>query len=666
MFVIGLSGGPDLIHENQFGLSPNEAHDSACVLVENGEVICAIEEERLNRVKHTNKFPREALRACLSKGGLQLRDVDSIAFYSTREGLDSELKRVYLANSKATTLFDAKSFLQYLFRRSLQCDIDPDRLYFAHHHHAHAMSAFALSGFERSLILTIDGEGNRSSGMAFTGEGAALKQLADYPMSKSLGMFYINVIAYLGYKQFDEYKVMGLAPYGDPERYRTMFKTFYTLLPGGDYVIHYDRMGSLFPTCPPRRMWEPLTQTHKDIAASLQAVLEDIIFHVLRYYQSMTRLNHLCLAGGVAHNCTVNGKILSSGMFENVFVQPASHDAGAALGAAFLAYHKTRPKAGKVPQMKHVYWGTSVGDSQAILNQLKPWGELITYEKKHDIVETAAEILANNYVVGWVQGRSEFGPRALGNRSILADPRRAENKDRINEMVKKREGFRPFAPSVPEEDADEYFEVRPDKKPLAFMIFVVHVRKEKRAVLGAVTHVDGTARLQIVSRETNEIFWNLLQAFKNITGVPVLLNTSFNNNAEPIVESVEDAIVSYLTTKLDFLIIGDYLVNKRETEWRHYLSYKLSLPAYVSLHRINRFGSSSQPSSFHSIQNSYNSEFSLAVSPEMYEVLATANGGKSLNEIFGVIDGWSEQRSKEIVQELTELWSRRLVLLRPP
>ena len=497
-------------------------------------------------------------------------------------------------------------------------------------------------------------------------DSTILKQIADIPESKSLGRFYDDVIGFLGYTVFDEYKVMGLAPYGNPERYRNVFQTLYTLLPNGDYVIHQDEIISLFDLGIPRRKGEPFTQIHKDIAASLQETLENIVFHVIQYYKQETKQKNLCMAGGVAHNCTLNGKILRSGMFENVFVQPAAHDGGCALGAALYAYYNANPMAKKPSKLEHVYWGTDIGGSPSILNQLMQWQDFITFDKLMNVSEQTAKLLASGYVVGWVQGRSEFGPRALGNRSILADPRPEENKGRINKMIKKREGYRPFAPSVLEEDVDDFFEVPPNQKQLPFMIFVVNVIEEKRNLLGAVTHVDGTARVQTVSRKTNEKYWDLIHWFKKLTGVPILLNTSLNNNVEPIVDSVEDAVICFLTTGLDYLVVGEYLIKKKEVSWQNHISLKLSLPPHISLHQVKKVCKDSKFDNFFSIRNSYDTKFQVGVSGEVFRVLTlAANSGKTVGSLLQENGETEEGKAQGIVEELIELWSQRLILLQP-
>ncbi len=664
MLVLGLSGGLDLVHENLYSRWISLHHDSAAVLVEDGEVIFAIEEERLNRIKHTNKFPGESLRLCLKSKGIQLEEVDLIAYYNSKKKFEMRVKQLFLDNA-SIPIIDSTIFLQHVFCRGLNSEIDPGKLYFVHHHHAHAMSALALSGYESSLVTTFDGQGNGVSGRVFEGEGTILKQIADIPVSNSLGIFYEKIIAFLGYSFFDEYKVMGLAPYGDPKRYRNVFQTLHTLLPNGDYVIHQDKINSLFDLGVPRRKGEPFTQIHKDIAASLQETLENIVFHVLQYYRQETKHKNLCMAGGVAHNCTLNGKILRSGMFENVFVQPAAHDAGCALGAALYAYYNANPMAKKPSKLEHVYWGTDIGGSSSVLKKLIQWQDFIAFEKMMNVSEQTAKLLANGYVIGWIQGRSEFGPRALGNRSIIADPRPDENKGRINKMIKKREGYRPFAPSVLEEDANEFFEVPPNQKQLPFMIFVLNVRKEKRNLLGAVTHVDGTARVQTVSRKTNEKYWDLIHWFKKLTGVPVLLNTSFNNNVEPIVDSIEDAVVCFLTTGLDYLVVGEYLIKKKEVSWQNHLSLKLSLPPHISLHQVKKVCTDSKFDNLLYIGNSYDTKFQVGVSAEVFRVLTLANSEKTVGNLLHENGETEEGKAQGIVNELMELWSQRLILLQP-
>lgn len=626
MLYLGLSGGLNLVHESSFDIPRAFTHDGAVVLVEDGEVVAAIEEERLNRIKHSNKFPVRALRFCLEQRGARIEDVERIAFYATEEYCDALLARLHLTRPDMKRRLTAREVVWEQLRREFDTEIDPSRITFVRHHLAHAASAFALSGFERSLVVAIDGYGDFLSGLVAFGEGPALTEIATFPQDKSLGILYLDVIQFIGYGSFDEYKVMGLAPYGDPAVYRAELQSLYQLLPDGGYELDLDRIvPTLLGKVPVRKKGEPFQQEHKDLAAALQESLEKIVLHVLRHHREATGLDRLCLAGGVAHNCTMNGKVLASGLFEDVFVQPAAHDAGCALGAALLASqeggHPVRRQ-----RMQHVFLGSDIGAAPAVLAELQAWSGFLEIERPEDLARRTAELIAGGAAVGWVQGRSEFGPRALGNRSILADPRPAENKNRINAIVKKREGYRPFAPSVLEEDVREVFVVPPGTDSLPFMIFVVDVRPEKRGLLGAITHVDGTARIQTVSRETNPAYWELINAFKELTGVPLLLNTSFNNNVEPIVDSVEDAVVCFLTTGLDYLVVGDYLAKKRAPALEDWASLRVSLPPYSQVQRTRRSIALDRSAVGCQMLTTYDSRFRYPVSTELGDLLMALEG----------------------------------------
>src|SRR6185369_4375396 len=350
-----------------------------------------------------------------------------------------------------------------------------------------------------ALVVTLDGFGDRLSGTVWAAAEGRLERLLDIPKRQSLGLLYLEAIRYLGYSLFDEYKVMGLAPYGVPSRFRHVFEPMCELKPDGRYDVHLERVTRLREILPvPRRSGEPLSTVPRDVAAALQETLEGAAAHLLTHYRRATGLRHLCLAGGVAHNSTMIGAIARSGLFDGVFVQPASHDGGCALGAALHVYRALEPHCPLVP-VQDGYWGRPLPDAAATGRRLGAWSDLVHVTRSSDIAAETAALIARGAIVGWVQGRSEFGPRALGNRSILADPRPAAAKDRINEAVKQREAYRPFAPAVLEEYADAWFEM-PSGTCGAFMTFTVLVRASVRDVLGAVTHVDGTARVQTVSK----------------------------------------------------------------------------------------------------------------------------------------------------------------------
>jgi carbamoyltransferase len=660
MLILGLSGGADRVFERKFGYSTTECHDAAAVLLDNGIVVAATEEERLNRIKHTNKAPLAAIQFCLDQYGVCLSDIGKVAVYGNEKWWDESFSRsrFFYKNARLGRTRVRDIILNLL--RSASGEAFPEsKIIFVDHHIAHAMSAFALSGYDESLVVTIDGQGDGIAGMILDCSGCNLKVLKMINADQSLGHYYLYATRLLGFRQFDEYKVMGLAPYGDPAALRASFNQFYTLLSDGQYKLHPDWNGMQRAFNLARDMEGPIEQIHKDFAAALQESLEVIVMHMLRHYRDTTAHTNLCLAGGVAQNCSLNGKIVSSGTFGSLFIQPASYDSGCAIGAALrVAYNEGL--TGKLARLKHVFWGTEIGDGSVIERFLNKWKPLLVFERVNKITERAAELLAEGSIIGWVQGRSEFGPRALGNRSILADPRPAESKDTINAMVKKREGFRPFAPSVIEERVHEFFCIPTTGVSAEFMNVVFQVQPHERKRLGAVTHVDGTARLQVVSRSVNALFWELLDAFGRVTGVPILLNTSFNNNAEPIVDSTLDAITCFLTSGLHYLVIGDYLIQRGLTDISGYYNLFMSLPKYATLcHRKNPNSLGVLEDSF-AIENTYD-DASEMISCDCFALLAQTARQVRISEL---LEGSSLARREAIVSELLDLWARRLVVLR--
>lgn len=669
MLVLGFHGGAkreDEDHRAGFSL-----HDAAAVLVEDGKILAAIEEERLNRIKHTNCFPLRAIRYCLNEKNLNLMDVDRIVTNFDEKLLNFFVKQAFLEKADFPTQAGGRQFVASLFEREFGVNI-LDKIRFCKHHIAHAWSAFGPSGYDRSLILVLDGDGDNLSGMVLLGEGDKLVTLREYGINQSLGNLYTNIIRLLGYHRFDEYKVMGLAPHGNPATYASLFEKCYQLLPDGNYalespanwLLHFHSAGLVDQA---RRKGEPFTQAHKDIAAALQATLEKIALHILAHFKKQTNQTHLCIAGGVAHNCTLNGKILYSDLFEKVFVQPAAHDAGGALGSALALFYEERP-AHRSQKLEHVFFGSASPGDSAIAEDLNLWSDFLSFEKVERISERAAELLAAGAVIGWVQGRSEFGPRALGNRSILADPRPASNKELINQIVKKREAFRPFAPSVLEESLHDFFDVPPNRAEFPFMIFVLKVREEMREKLGAITHVDGTARVQTVSQKDNPRYWELIHEFQKLTGIPILLNTSFNNNAEPIVNSPEEAIVCFLTTGLNYLVVGDYLASKKELDSSSD-AYQRLVPDLPNCRRLVKRKSldGDSPQTVFEIEGTMSRFFArmvVAISEPVFSVLEAADGKKALNELFddnGIVE---KDKRGELIAEMLELWSQRIIILR--
>ncbi|MES1249976.1 MAG: carbamoyltransferase C-terminal domain-containing protein, partial [Chitinophaga rupis] len=583
MLILGINGSPNLVHENKFGIEESVCHDAAAALLVNGNLVSAMEEERLNRIKHTNKFPLMAVRACLKHHAVSIHEIDCFSFGSSEQTLDQMLSGHY--ENKGIAYPGAYRFVQQLLEEQFNARIDVDKIELFEHHYVHAVTAFYPSGFEDALVLTIDGSGGEYSGTVYEGNGYDLGLLRTFSIEQSLGHFYLYITFLLGFGFFDEYKVMGLAPYGNAKTYQKFFEEFYTLLPDGNYELYTKKAALLKEIIPSAALG--FSQVHMDIAASLQDTLEKIVFHIVRHFKSLTGRSKLCMAGGVALNCTLNGKLLKSGLFKDVFVYPGANDSGLPVGSALAAYYKRCNNPKRSP-FKNIYLGRELGYAETIVKELDQWKELIRFERVENIAKKAAELLAGDKVIGWVQGRSEFAPRALGNRSILADPRPAKNKKRINSMVKKREDFRPFAPSVLEEYEREYFELPDNASNLSYMTFILTVREQYRKELGAITHVDGTARVQTVSKKSNPEYWDLINYFREITGTAMVLNTSFNNNAEPIVDSTYDAIVSFLTTRLDFLIIGNYLIEKSEFFTDNLEQLHVSLPRHIALKRQDK------------------------------------------------------------------------------
>lgn len=561
-------------------------HDASAALVHDGTVVACASEERFTRVKHAlnlagnTLLPRNAIAYCLRAAGIAVGDVDAVAHYCDFSPVDVqrrvELLRPFLTHDacEAVTKSFCEVYEKMLARRVVEEQFRsmtgavPGAFIPVRHHRAHAASAYYPSGFDDAIILTIDGTGEVESSILAVGSRTGIRELDTRFIPTSLGTLYLLLTVYLGFRSLgDEYKVMGLASYGNPASYRKVFRELVTFDDHGRYQtpllanpnlkqILLSKLG------PARKKNDPIELRHADVAASLQEALTNAVLLTLQRARKETGITNLCLAGGVALNCTMNGIVARSGLFKKIFIQPAGSDEGCSAGAALYTYAEASGK--RLPSIRaweHVYLGPefSAGEIKAALDSAR---DRVTWKKHDCITEVVAAEISNGKVVGWFQGRMEFGPRALGNRSILADPRRADMKDRINRKVKNREPFRPFAPAIPEEEAAEYFDMT-GLPSSPFMLFTVPVRDDKRCLIPAVTHVDGSSRVQTVSRKTNPRFWELLGKFKALTGIPVVLNTSYNVKNEPIVCSPTDAIKCFLSTDMDATALGDYLVEKK-------------------------------------------------------------------------------------------------------
>lgn len=664
MRVLGISPSFPFVDETIFselGIS-GSGHDSAAVLVCDGVVEAAIEQERLDRIKHSNKAPVEAIRFCLDKGNVTINEIDYIAISYREETLNEILKKKFLEKKQQKNFFDARYYIQRVIKEACGEFVEDRKIVFVSHNDSHAESAYAQSGFDDCLVLVTDGMGDESAGVIQSRKNGKTEILHTISVEDSLGLFYIHAIDYLGYRPNDEYKVMGLAPYGNPDEYKRIFKKIVKIMQEGRYSVE-NYYSLLFDIGVPRRKGEAFNQTHMDVAAAIQKTLEETFLHILKYYQAKTGHKKLCMAGGVAHNCSANGVILREEIFDDVFIQPASHDAGAVLGAALYVCSKYGEADYKKYPLKHVYWGSDIGTPEEIEGILRRYTDFIEYKKVDNVEKETAELLAAGKILGWVQGNSEFGPRALGNRSILADPRPEENKSIINQMVKKRESYRPFAPSVLEEKREKYFEFAKSKCVYDFMNTVVFVKKEMQQILGAITHVDGTARIQSVSKETNPKYWNLICEFEKLTGVPIVLNTSFNNNCEPIVDSVKDALVSYLTTNLHYLIVGDFIVSKKDSGRNAYLKIVVTVKPFVRMNEMSFVTKDNRLQTSYELIVNYDSTLVIKISKQCYDFLLKTDGVKSVSDIFEY--DLSLEDKSTLIQELIDLWERRVIDIKP-
>jgi carbamoyltransferase len=584
-------------------------HDSAAALVEDGRIVAAAQEERFTRKKFDDGFPRNAIAYCLDAAGGRLRDIDGVVFYDKPFLKIERLVETYLAYAprglasymKAMPVWlGEKLFQMNLLTRELRridADFDGDKLLFTEHHHSHAASAFYPSPFEEAVILTMDGVGEWCTTTAALGKGSRIDIVKEIHFPHSLGLLYSAFTYHLGFKvNSGEYKLMGLAPYGEPRFQKLIRDNLIDLKPDGSFRLNM----AYFNYCTGLTMTNekfdrlldmqvrpenaPLTQRHMDMAASVQAVLEEAVLLLTRGLAAEYGGRNLCLAGGVALNCVANGKIQRDGRFERIWVQPASGDAGGALGAALAGYYASqsgpRRVGATIDDMQGAYLGPSFDDAE-IQSRLAAEGarfELVDDEAA--LLECVAQGLADGLAVGWFQGRMEFGPRSLGNRSILADPRSREMQKLLNLKVKYRESFRPFAPAVLAEDACDWFDLdgvspymllvadvarnrRIELDPEASRLAGLDMLRAVRSEIPAVTHVDYSARVQTVHRETNPRFHALLRCFKEKTGCPVLVNTSFNVRGEPIAHTPEDAFRCLMGTEIEMLVVGNCVLRKQ-------------------------------------------------------------------------------------------------------
>jgi carbamoyltransferase len=552
-------------------------HDAAACLLKDGEVIAAASEERFTRKKHDSSFPQHAIRYVLRAGGIEVDQLEHVGFYDKPFVKFERIVSTYLSTfpksyksfSKAIPLWlGDKLWMRHNIKRDLSFR---GEVLFIQHHQSHAASAFMVSPFQESAVLTIDGVGEWATASYGIGKGNKLELFKEIRFPHSLGLLYSAFTYYLGFKvNSAEYKVMGAAPYGQPIYYDRIMDEVIRLREDGSFKLNmkyfaYDygltmtnkRFDDLFGG-PPREPETRLQQRHWDIAASVQKVTEEVMLRMGRKLHEETGQENLCMAGGVALNCVANGRLLREGPFKRIFVQPAAGDAGGAVGVASFIYHHILENERKWV-WPHTFWGPEYSTEE--IREYLETNDIKYHECERDeLLERTARLIADQNVVGWFQGRMEFGPRSLGNRSILADARNPANKEVVNLKIKFRESFRPFAPSVLAERRSEYFDLDAESP---YMLLVAQVRPDKR-VIPSVTHVDGSARIQTIKREQNPMFYDLIKAFDTLTGCPLIINTSFNVRGEPIVCTPADAYLCFMRTHMDYLVLDRFLLDKKE------------------------------------------------------------------------------------------------------
>ncbi len=594
-------------------------HDSAAALIIDGDIVAAAQEERFSRKKHDARYPSNAVNYVLNEGQVKLSEIDHIVFFEKPFLKFERLLETYMAFApkgfKSFSLSMPIWLREKLFQKKFLFDNlklhdekfnDINKIKFSEHHYSHAASAFYPSPFKEAIVLTLDGVGEWATTTLAVGKENKLNMLKEIHFPHSLGLLYSAFTYYTGFKvNSGEYKVMGLAPYGKPKYKDLIIDKLMDLKEDGTFKLNMKyfnyatgltmtnkNFSNLFgqPVRDPKK--NLLTDFHMDIASSIQAVTEEVVLRLTRNIAEEYKIKNLCLAGGVALNCVANGKILREKYFENIWIQPAAGDAGGSLGAALAYWHREldKPREDFKDKMKGAYLGPSY-EEDSIENNLKSLKALYNKKTSSDISSVVAKELANNKTVGWFQGRMEFGPRALGGRSILADPRSEKMQKELNLKIKFRESFRPFAPSVLREDVNKWFEIDYDSP---YMLLVSDVKKEKqismsanddklfgidklnikRSSIPAITHVDYSARIQTVHKETNPKYYDLINEFKKITNCPVLVNTSFNVRGEPIVCSVEDAFNCFMGTNLDILVIENFILFKEDQDKSLLKDYK--------------------------------------------------------------------------------------------
>ncbi|MCK1502133.1 carbamoyltransferase N-terminal domain-containing protein [Bradyrhizobium sp. 188] len=662
MFTLGLSGGLDLVHEQRLDAPENYTYDGAAVLLKDGVVVAALEQERLDRIKRSNKFPMGAISFCLRSHGLTLSDLSSIAYYADERAADALLTRMYLARPEFRQRLSARGLLHTTLQRALGCDVELSKLRFYEHKLTHAACAMHQSGFAESLVFVIDNAGGLYAGRRQPDGAVAMETLALTVPAKSIQKLCHAILPFLGLGLFDEYKALAMSMQGNADVFRDAVSRLYDLLPDGDYRLHLDRVPALIDQIEPSRSGVELQQRHYDFAASLQEAMEEIVLHVLSHYRAKTGLRHLCVAGGMAENVEINSSLMYSGLFDEVFVHPIAHDAGCALGAALLSSQDDGMPAPR-ERVQSVQWGSEPEPGPQVEAELERWRDFVGFERNNDVIRRAAKAIAEGSLVAWLEGRSDFGSHALGSRNVLARTDATEMGERLRLALGRQEVHHRPALLIRDQDIRSWCELPAQYQAVPFQTFTLRVREQRRAEAGAALYANGKAKVQTVSQRQKPRLYRLLGELGLMTGSAAMLSASFNRSSEPTVESVEDAVASFVGSELDYLIVGDFIAERKDVRDEARMRLRISLPPFVQLVRSRGWPERQRRTLRDEMCTTYAPGRRRTITRMLADLLADVESEVPLKDLLSRAE---PQHRAELMDEIASLATVGIIVLRPP
>jgi len=640
----------------------NYTYDGAAVLVEDGIVIAAMEEERLNRVKRSNKFPVEAIRYCLSSGGLQISDLDRIAYYVDENAANNALDRMFATAAPGTSHPDARALFSAVLLREFGSQPDPAKLAFYEHKLTHAACAMHQSGFDSCLVCVLDNAGGVYHGTRGKDGLVSLDPITATEPADSLQKLCHAVLPNLGLGFFDEYKAYGMAPYGQSGKYQAELGQLYELHAGGRYELKLAQAAPLLQSLHEREAG--LNDAFRqDLAASLQEALERIVLHMLAHHRAESGANKLCLAGGMAENVGLATAILEAGLFDDVFVHPVAYDAGCALGAALLA-SQDLGAVSQPDRVTHLRWGSAPEDLGPLDQQISAWSQFVAFEPVSDVARLAAELVSGGSTLGWIAGRSEFGTHALGSRNAFADIGNPSNSAHLHQCLGRDETYRPLAAVVREDDLEFWTGSTGGTPNFPFQTFALPIRPDLRARIPAALDRDGRARLQTVARASSQVLWEILTHLQEISGTAAMLSSSLNRSSEPTVETVEDAIACFLNSKLDYLIIGHFVASRVPVEQEQRATMLLALPPHLQLLKIEDYGQGCKSKPVFALRSTAGEVADQSITRQLGQLLTDLDPAATLAQQFER-DSLYGSVQRSVMAEIEVLWSRGLIKLRP-